>query len=136
MPLGEFWMMRVFISVEIFASSNLDEYAITDLVSQDAPIDGFGVGTRMSVSSDAPTIDCAYKLVSYASRGRMKALRGKVLAPRPQNRCIACRKVARMRGDVIALADERVPEGTPLLIPVMRQGVRLSASRSDLAACA
>ena len=39
-----------------------------------------------------------------------------------------------MPGDVIALADERVAEGTPLLIPVMRQGVRLSAGRSDLAA--
>ena len=67
--------------VEIFASSNLDEYAITDLVNQGAPIDGFGVGTRMSVSSDAPTIDCAYKLVSYAGRGRMKLSAGKSSLP-------------------------------------------------------
>ena len=31
----------------IFVSSDLDEYKIADLVEQEAPIDGFGVGTRM-----------------------------------------------------------------------------------------
>ena len=119
--------------VEIFASSNLDEYALADLVSQDAPIDGFGVGTRMSVSSDAPTIDCAYKLVSYAGRGRMKLSAGKSSLP-GRKQVYRLQESGTYLGDVIAFADERVTAGTPLLIPVMRQGVRLSAGRSDLAA--
>ena len=125
--------MRVFINVEIFASSNLDEYAIAELVRQDAPIDGFGVGTRMSVSSDAPTIDCAYKLVSYAGHGRMKLSAGKSSLP-GRKQVYRLQESGTFAGDVIALADERVAEGTPLLIPVMRQGVRLSVGRSDLAA--
>ena len=67
--------------VEIFASNNLDEYAISQLKAHGTPIDGFGVGTRMSVASDAPTLDCAYKLVSYGGRGRMKLSAGKSSLP-------------------------------------------------------
>src|SRR5512144_822594 len=53
--------------VEIFASSGLDEDVIDDLVTRGAPIMGFGVGTKMGVSEDAPSLDIAYKLCAYAN---------------------------------------------------------------------
>lgn len=43
--------------ITIFASSGLDEYALRDLMAAGAPIDGFGVGTRMNTSADAPFLD-------------------------------------------------------------------------------
>jgi nicotinate phosphoribosyltransferase len=50
-------------NTSIFASGNLDEYRlhalVSPLVSPPAPIDGFGVGTAVDVSSDAPSLDCA-----------------------------------------------------------------------------
>ena len=58
--------------VEIFASGGLDEYGVDRIVRADAPITAFGVGTGMGVSSDAPSVDIAYKLTSYADRGRLK----------------------------------------------------------------
>jgi nicotinate phosphoribosyltransferase len=58
--------------VEIVASGSLDEDEIARLLAEGAPIAGFGVGTRMGVSSDAPALDVAYKLTAYAGRGRMK----------------------------------------------------------------
>ena len=48
--------------VQIFASGNLDEARIARLVADGAPIDGFGVGTRMNTSADTPYLECAYKL--------------------------------------------------------------------------
>ena len=119
--------------VEIFASNSLDEYAISQLKSQGAPIDGFGVGTRMSVSSDAPTIDCAYKLVAYGGRGRMKLSAGKSSLP-GRKQVYRFQEGGTYTRDVIALADEDAPGGTSLLIPVMREGKRLPAGHSDLAA--
>ena len=65
----------------IFASGGLDEYAIADLVAAGAPIDAYGVGTKMGVSADAPYLDSAYKLVAYAGRPVMKLSPGKVTQP-------------------------------------------------------
>ena len=52
-------------TVKIFASSGLDEHKIAALLEAQAPIDGFGVGTKLAVSADAPEIDFSYKLVVY-----------------------------------------------------------------------
>ena len=41
--------------VRIFASGGLDEDEIARCLDAGAPIDAFGVGTRMNVSADAPT---------------------------------------------------------------------------------
>ncbi|MDX8401239.1 MAG: nicotinate phosphoribosyltransferase, partial [Mariprofundaceae bacterium] len=51
--------------IRIFSSGNLDEYRLMELAREQAPIDGFGVGTRMNTSADAPYLDCAYKLQEY-----------------------------------------------------------------------
>jgi nicotinate phosphoribosyltransferase len=104
--------------VEIFASGGLDEHSIDVLVRSGAPIDGFGVGTLLGVSADAPTLDMVYKLVEYDGRGRTKLSADKqVLGGRKQ--------VFRGKtGDVIAKADER-HAGRGLLVPVMRSGRRV-----------
>ena len=67
--------------VEIFASGGLDEYKIAEMVEAGAPIAGFGVGTAMGVSADAPSLEIAYKLTAYAGEGRMKLSTGKASFP-------------------------------------------------------
>jgi nicotinate phosphoribosyltransferase len=116
--------------VEIFASGNLDEHAVAELVEQGAPITGFGVGTRMGVSSDAPTADLAYKLTEYAGIGRCKLSPDKTTLPgRKQVFRIESRDGAER--DLLARWDESLP-GRPLLQPAMRQGVRLAAAEATL----
>ena len=63
--------------VTIFASGSVDEYVLEKLMQQGAPIDGFGIGTHMDTSADAPYLDCAYKLVEYAGKARRKRSEGK-----------------------------------------------------------
>lgn len=107
--------------VRILASGGLDELQIDALVRTGAPIDAFGVGTRMGVSADYPYLDTAYKLVSYAGRPVMKLSRGKVTAP---GRTQVFRR-SRPFGDLVALYGEPVPSGRePLLEPLMTKGSR------------
>ena len=65
----------------IFASGNLDEYSLRDLLANKVPIDGFGIGTRLDTISDAPYLNCAYKLQEYAGRPRRKRSEGKATWP-------------------------------------------------------
>ncbi|MFE2752295.1 nicotinate phosphoribosyltransferase [Actinosynnema sp. NPDC059335] len=111
----------------IVAGGGLDEYRIAELVARGAPIDVFGVGTRMGVSADAPSLDSAYKLVEYGGRPVMKLSAGKVTAP---GRKQVFRGDPR-DGDLLGLHDEAVPPGRePLLVPVMAGGARLGPRRS------
>ncbi|MBZ5611894.1 MAG: nicotinate phosphoribosyltransferase [Acidobacteriia bacterium] len=107
-------------SVTIFASSGLDEYKIQKLVASGAPIDAFGVGTKLAVMADAPELDMAYKLVEYAGLGRLKLSAKKVLYP---GRKQVFRQIegGRMVRDVIGRFDERLP-GEALLQPVLEHG--------------
>jgi len=104
----------------IFASGGLDEHAIAALVASGAPIDAYGVGTKMGVSADAPYLDSAYKLVAYGGRPVMKLSQGKATWP-------GAKQVHRgPAGDVLALREEPRPRGhEPLLTAVMRVGRRL-----------
>lgn len=111
-------------TLQIFASGGLDEHRIAALVQSGAPIDAFGVGTEMSVSADAPSLDLVYKLAAYAGRPRTKLSPGKRILP-------GRKQVFRADGDMIACAGERV-DGTPLLRPVVRGGARVVA-RATLA---
>jgi len=67
--------------VRILASGNLDEFAIQALVADSAPIDDFAIGTRLVTSTDAPYLDCVYKLQEYAGRARRKRSEGKATWP-------------------------------------------------------
>ncbi|TVR79248.1 MAG: nicotinate phosphoribosyltransferase [Rhodospirillales bacterium] len=116
--------------VSIFASSSLDEDAIAGLVEAGAPIDGFGVGTRMGVSQDAPSLDIAYKLVAYAGKGRLKTSTGKPVLP-GRKQVFRNEEAGTASGDMVARADEDQP-GRPLMQPVMRDGRRTEAGRDTL----
>jgi nicotinate phosphoribosyltransferase len=112
--------------VSIFASGDLDEYRIAELVKQGAKIDAFGVGTRMGTSADKPYVDVIYKLCETMSQTGefspiMKLSEGKVTLPgRKQVFRFQDRK-GKYSKDVIALADEKA-EGEPLLVRVMEKG--------------
>ncbi|MBN8441357.1 MAG: nicotinate phosphoribosyltransferase [Thauera sp.] len=114
--------------VRIFASGNLDEHRIAALLAAGAPIDGFGIGTQLTTSADAPTLDSAYKLQAYAGRARRKRSEGKATWPGAKQvwRCLDAE--GRLAHDVVALADEPPPHAgaLPLLQPVMRGGKRLA----------
>ncbi|MGR6998250.1 hypothetical protein ACU686_09430 [Yinghuangia aomiensis] len=101
----------------IFASGGLDEFAVAGLTGVGAPIDAYGVGTKIGVSADAPALDSAYKLVRFGDRPVMKLSSGKATLP-------GAKQVFRgADSDLLALRDEPCPEGTrPLLVPVMRNG--------------
>jgi nicotinate phosphoribosyltransferase len=116
--------------VKVFASSGLDEHEIEGLIARGAPIDGFGVGTAMGVSSDAPALDIAYKLAEYAGRGRLKLSTGKPILP-GSKQVFRFERDGVAAGDTVARSDERLP-GTPLLEPVMHGGRRLAADRISL----
>ncbi|MGZ4430675.1 MAG: nicotinate phosphoribosyltransferase [Gaiellales bacterium] len=110
----------------IFASGNLDEVAVSALVSAGAPIDSFGVGTRMGVSADAPYLDIAYKLVQLNGRPVLKLSAGKATWPGAKQVWRETAGDGRFGGDIIGLAREPAPEGSsPLLVEAMRRGRRL-----------
>jgi nicotinate phosphoribosyltransferase len=102
------------------ASGGLDEHQIAALVARGAPIDAYGVGTRMGVSTDAPSLDSAYKLVAYEDRPVMKLSAGKATLPGPKQ---VFRAATGDDGDVLGLHDERAGAAhEPLLVPVVRDG--------------
>ena len=117
--------------VTIFASGNLDEYRLAELRAGAAPIDGFGIGTRMNTSADAPYLDCAYKLQEYDGKPRRKRSEGKATWPGRKQVYRHYDAAGRFAGDVLALADQTEP-GEPLLVPAMRGGT-LVAPRETLA---
>ena len=113
----------------IFASGNIDEYRIRDLLAGGAPIDGFGVGTSLVTSSDAPYLDAVYKLQEYAGRARRQRSTGKATWPGRKQVFRHYDRAGRFEHDVITVeGDER--EGEPLIVPVMRNGRRLHAAES------
>lgn len=113
--------------VRIFASGGLDERQIARLLADGAPIDGFGIGTNLSTSADAPTLDSAYKLQSYAGQPRRKRSEGKATWPGKKQVYRFCDTDGRLEHDRVALADEPTHGGHALLQPVMRGGRRISA---------
>ena len=109
----------------IFASGNLDEDRVDALLAAGAPIDGFGIGTALDTSSDAPSLDAVYKLQAYDGVARRKRSEGKATWP-------GAKQVWRrfdpadgtMQGDQLRLASE-AGTGVALLRPVMRGGRRI-----------
>lgn len=111
----------------IFVSGNLDEYKLAGFIAANAPIDGFGVGTRMNTSADRPYLDCAYKLQEYAGVARRKRSEGKATWPGRKQVYRSYGDDGLMAADVLTTADA-VQSGQPLLVPVMQQGRRLEKS--------
>jgi nicotinate phosphoribosyltransferase len=118
--------------VKIVASGGLDEDALLALSHAGAPIDAYGIGTSLTTASDAPALDCAYKLQEYARQPRRKRSEGKATWPGRKQVWRRYDKQGHMIGDAVSLAEDR-QAGEPLLSPVMRGGRRLS-DLPDLAA--
>ncbi|EFK95569.1 Nicotinate phosphoribosyltransferase (NAPRTase) [sediment metagenome] len=111
-------------NVTIFASGSLDEFSLAELVREEAPIDGFGVGTRMNTSADHPYLDCAYKLEEYAHVPRRKQSEGKATWPGRKQVYRSYDDEGLLAGDILTTADA-TQLGEPLLVPVMHRGQRL-----------
>jgi nicotinate phosphoribosyltransferase len=111
--------------VSIVLSGDLDEYRIKELLDDGVPVDRFGVGTQLGTSGDAPSLGAVYKLVAERGEPRMKRSTGKATLPgrKQVHRFFSGDCLER---DVIALEDEEVPGGRPLLECVMRGGRRVS----------
>ena len=115
----------------IFASGDLDEWRIAELVAAGAPVDAFGVGTRLATSFDQPALGGVYKLVElvvdHEAHGKVKTSAGKATFP-------GRKQVWRRRDprdayveDVVALADEAAPaDAESLLVRVMEAGRQLA----------
>lgn len=92
--------------VPIFASGNLDEYRVEQMLGANAPIDAFGVGTALDVSDDAPALDVTYKLVEYRGAARLKLSRDKQSLPGRKQVFRALDERGRCYADRIGLAEE------------------------------
>jgi nicotinate phosphoribosyltransferase len=115
---------------KILASGAFDEFKIKKVLERGGDIDSFGVGTKMGVSADAPYLDMAYKLVKYAGRPVLKlSPEKKTLASDKQVFRLAT-QTGKMKKDIIALKDEKIRGGEPLLKRVMRAGKRVGKSPS------
>ena len=109
--------------VPILVSGGLDEHSVEAYLAAGAPIDAFGIGTRMNVSADAPSLDMVYKLVRFSSRDILKLSQDKETWVGEKQVLRTRRDDGRFGGDVLGLADEPVPSGAePLLQPVMAGG--------------
>ncbi|MCM1984486.1 nicotinate phosphoribosyltransferase [Lyngbya confervoides] len=109
--------------VGIFCSGGLDENALQALLSQAAPIDGFGLGTSLDTSSDAPYLDCAYKLQEYAGQPQRKRSEGKANWPGRKQVDRHYTPEGQLAYDILRL-DQDPWTGTPLLQLYMDQGQR------------
>jgi nicotinate phosphoribosyltransferase len=108
----------------IFASGSLDEYDVAELLGAGAPIDGFGLGSKVATAADAPFLDMAYKLVEFDGRPVLELSATKATWPGPKQvrRGIADGLFA---GDLVEHAGEPGPKGSePLLMQVMADGKR------------
>ena len=114
--------------VHIFASGNLDEWQIARLLAGGAPIDGFGVGTHLSTSVDAPFLDMVYKLQAYDGRPRRKRSEGKATWPGAKQVWRLHTPGGGVAGDLVALREEAPPPGDAraLLQAAMDGGRRLA----------
>lgn len=109
--------------VTIFASGGLDEEDLLAFARAGAPIDGCGMGTALTTSSDVPALDCAYKLEEYAGVPRRKLSSGKATWPGRKQVWRRYDVQGRMCRDVISTHYDQQP-GEPLLRQVLKAGKR------------
>jgi nicotinate phosphoribosyltransferase len=112
--------------VKIFASGNLDEFKIKDLLGKGARVDNFGVGTNMGTSIDAPSLDVIYKISEVTDEDgkflpTMKLSKGKVTYPGRKQVFRIQDKRARFIKDILGLEKEKI-NGKPLLKKVVSKG--------------
>jgi nicotinate phosphoribosyltransferase len=118
------------VEVTIFASGGLDEDQLMAMAKAKAPIDGFGIGASLTTSSDAPALDCAYKLQEYAGSPRRKHSTGKATLPGRKQVWRRYGPDGSMAGDMLSAEDDAQP-GEPLIHQVMGAGKRLTPTLNE-----
>ena len=87
-----------------------------------APVDGFGVGTELITSRDAPALAMVYKLVELERERQVQAQSGQADVSRWPSRSFGAEtRTASFVGDHVTRAEE-IAEGEPLLVEVVRSG--------------
>jgi nicotinate phosphoribosyltransferase len=108
----------------VFASGGLDEHDIAGLVQAGAPVDGFGIGSKLGTAADSPFLDMAYKLVEFDGKPTLKLSATKATLPGAKQVWRLCPE-GQFASDLIGVAAEDGPEdGEPLLRRVMEGGRR------------
>lgn len=94
--------------VKIVTSNQLDEYLIKSLLEQGAPVDVFGVGTKLVTGRDDAALDGVYKLAMSGSRPRLKISESpeKIILPGIKNVFRCMDNDGKFYSDCIVLADE------------------------------
>ncbi len=108
----------------IFVSGGIEEDSLAAFARERAPIDGIGIGTSLATSSDAPALDCAYKLQEYAGLPRRKRSAGKATWPGRKQVWRRYDADGRMAADILSAADD-LHDGQSLIVPVMQGGRRI-----------
>ncbi len=111
--------------VIILVSGGVNEDVLQVMMKEKAPIDGYGIGVSLDVSTDAPALDCAYKLQEYAGIPRRKLSEGKATWPGRKQVWRAYDADGRMRGDILSVESDKQP-GETVIVQVMRGGKRLA----------
>ena len=111
--------------IQIFASGGLDETLLARYQAEAVPIDGYGIGTSLTTASDAPALDCAYKLQAYAGQPKRKVSTGKATWPGRKQVFRHYGRDAVMAGDILTCDGDR-QGGEALVSPVMRAGTRIA----------
>jgi nicotinate phosphoribosyltransferase len=113
--------------VRIFASGGLTEDSVAEFLRAGAPIDGFGMGTSLTTSSDVASLDCVYKLQEYAGLSRRKRSTGKATWPGRKQVWRSYATDERMAADVLSVENDD-HNGEPLIELVMQGGRRVTPS--------
>jgi nicotinate phosphoribosyltransferase len=94
--------------VRIVTSNQLDEYVIKSLLDQGAPIDAFGVGTKLVTGQEDAALDGVYKLAMSGNKPRLKISENpeKIILPGVKNvyRCMDGN--GKFYADCISLSEE------------------------------
>ena len=109
----------------ISASSDLDEYLIDSLKTQDAKINSWGVGTNLITSKDNPAFGGVYKLAAVKDAGsntftpKIKLSENTEKVTNPGDKTIYriySKTTGKIKADLICLADEHFdPEETMII---------------------
>lgn len=111
-------------AVKVVVSGDLDEHKVAALEASGAPVDVYAVGTELAASADSPTLGAVYKVTHDHTRGLplAKFSSGKATLAGVHQVYRHLDSAGRMRGDTLAMQDEAVEDGQPLLRPVMKAG--------------
>ncbi|MEX2463314.1 MAG: nicotinate phosphoribosyltransferase [Balneolaceae bacterium] len=101
-----------FQNVKIAVSNQLDERVIASLRTQEAPIDIYGVGTRLVTGDETPALDGVYKLSSIQDQPTLKISENieKITLPGKKKIFRYLNDDGSFYGDAILLESEENPE--------------------------